>query len=220
MWIGRCSSFSVIQEFISYNAVMKKIPIILLYSRLLFVFIIITLTHLQPDYTRSMVLTLMYAGILTDIFDGIIARKLKVSTKEFRLLDTLFDLLFYFSIFYYLTHANPESLRENAGLVGCVLGLEFMMYAVSVIRFGKLPSPHAVLSKFWGLYLIVEFSLLILAVPGTHFTIALLVGLFVHLDRVLIYVLLKSWDHDIPSSYHALMMRQGKPIRRMKIFNG
>ncbi len=95
-----------------------------------------------------------------------------------------------------------------------------MMYLVSLARFGKLPSPHAILSKFWGIYLVVEFSLLILGVNGSHFMFALYIGIFVHLDRVLIYILLREWDHDIPSSYHALLIRNGKSIHRNKLFNG
>lgn len=162
----------------------------------------------------------MYVGVIADIFDGIIARKLNISSRNFRVLDTLFDLLFYMSIFSFILCANPQSIRDNILLICCILSIEFIMYLVSLFRFSKLPSPHAILSKFWGLYIVVEFSLLILGVIGSHFRIALVFGIVVHLDRLLIYLLIKKWDHDIPSSYHALLLRKGKTINRMKIFNG
>jgi CDP-diacylglycerol--glycerol-3-phosphate 3-phosphatidyltransferase len=162
----------------------------------------------------------MYAGIIGDIFDGIIARKLKISTEGFRLLDTIFDLVFYFSILFFIAVVNGKEITNNLPLILCIVTLEGLMYLISLVRFGKLPSPHAIMSKFWGIYIVIEFTLLILGVQGNHFAIALCIGLFVHIDRVLIYILLRQWDHDIPSSYHALLLRQGKMIRRRELFNG
>lgn len=163
---------------------------------------------------------MLYLGVIADVLDGIIARKLNISTENFRLLDTLFDLLFYLSVFLFIFSTNSQEIESNAFLILGVLSLELLMYAICLFRFNKLPSPHAILSKFWGLYLVVEFTLLILGVRGNHFAIALAIGLFVHVDRILIYVLLKKWDHDIPSSYHALLLRKGKQIKRRKLFNG
>jgi len=197
-----------------------KIPKVLLYSRLVFACITILFLLLKADQLKWIVLLLLYTGLLTDVFDGIIARKLNISTDNFRLSDTIIDLIFYISFLIFITATNPQQITGNIILISGILCLETMMYLVSLARFGKLPSPHAILSKFWGIYLVVEFSLLILGVNGSHFMIALCIGFFVHLDRVSIYVLLREWDHDIPSSYHALLIRNGKSITRNKLFNG
>ena len=166
------------------------------------------------------VLTLLYLGILSDIFDGIIARKLNISTQRLRLLDTVVDLLFYISLLLYTIQSNPSSWSNNRFGIIIILVLEGATYIISLIRFRKLPAPHAILSKFWGIYLVIEFTLLILGVGGLHFRFALYFGIVAHIDRVLIYSLLRTWDHDIPSSYHAFLLRQGKPIQRRKLFNG
>ena len=162
----------------------------------------------------------MYLGILADVFDGIIARKLNISTENFRLLDTIFDLLFYLSILIFILSINRQAITDNLQLILIILTLEGFMYFISLARFGKLPSPHAIMSKFWGIYIVIEFTLLILGVKGNHFTIALLIGILVHADRVLIYCFLRNWDHDIPTSYHALLLRRGMSIKRNKMFNG
>ena len=162
----------------------------------------------------------MYAGIIGDIFDGIIARKFNLSTDRFRLLDTIFDLLFYLSLLFFILSINYQAIIDNLQFILCILTLEGLMYLISWARFGKLPSPHAIMSKFWGLYIVIEFTLLIIGLQGNHFTIALYIGIIVHLDRLLIYILLKQWDHDIPSCYHALLLRQGRPMKRKKLFNG
>lgn len=198
----------------------SNIPKTLLFSRLAFAFVIILLTLIRPTSSKGIVLSLMYMGIITDIFDGIIARRLNVSSKDFRILDTAFDLLFYASILCYIYRVAPGVFSKNRLLIQVIICLECLMYFVSLIKFRKLPSPHAILSKFWGLYLTVEFTLLIMGVAGWHFTFALLIGVIVHVDRVLIYTLIRQWDHDIPSCYHAFQLRQGKAISRRKIFNG
>jgi CDP-diacylglycerol---glycerol-3-phosphate 3-phosphatidyltransferase len=198
----------------------KHIPNILLHIRLFIACIIFAITSSAQTHSNALVLTLLYIGIISDIFDGIIARKLSISTQQFRVKDTLFDFLFYISIVYYIFSIQPSIFLANKEIICIIFSLEFCMYALSLLRFGKFPSPHAILSKFWGIYLVIEFSLLLFGVTGTHFTIALLCGILVHLDRVFIYLLLNQWDHDIPSSYHALLLRQGKQIHRLKIFNG
>jgi phosphatidylglycerophosphate synthase len=196
------------------------LPKILLYSRLCLAFAICLIALFYKDKSNLIVITLLYVGILTDVFDGIIARRLNISTDNFRLLDTVFDLMFYLSVLFYICIVNPTPLSENIVLISSIFILESLMYLISLLRFRKLPSPHAILSKFWGIYLVIEFTLLILGVTGSHFHYALIAGTLVHIDRVLIYTFLRKWDHDIPSCYHAYLMRQGKTIVRRKLFNG
>ncbi len=179
-----------------------------------------TLTFVDSFNAKYFVLILMHTGVIADIFDGIIARKLNISTTSFRVLDTIFDLLFYLSILVYIASTNSHAISNNTLLIVIIISLEGLMYIVSFIRFKKAPSPHAILSKFWGLYIIIEFTLLIMGVAGNHFTIALCFGVIIHTERVLIYSILKQWDHDIPTVYHALQLKQGKQIVRRKIFNG
>ena len=197
----------------------KGIPYLLIFARLLFACIFLSLT-VSSFHSKGIILFLMYAGILSDIFDGIVARKLNVSSQNLRLLDTFVDLLFYISLFAYINSLHLQIVSDNSLLIIIILSLEGLMYFICIVRFKKLPSPHAILSKFWGIYIVIEFTLLLLDVNGIHFRIALLLGLVAHIDRVLIYSLLRHWDHDIPSAYHAFLLRQGKPIHRIQLFNG
>jgi CDP-diacylglycerol--glycerol-3-phosphate 3-phosphatidyltransferase len=72
---------------------MKTIPYILIALR--FILAPVILFGLFPR-RRSwfLMLTLMYFGLLTDIFDGIIARKVGVSSEKLRRLDSQTDLVF------------------------------------------------------------------------------------------------------------------------------
>lgn len=198
----------------------KLIPNILLFSRPVFIGVIVFLAVTHPLHANLIVISLITACLITDILDGIIARRLKISTTQFRVLDTIFDLAFYLCTLGYVFSINRVALETNVQLIFSILTLEILLYLTSVIRFGRLPSPHAFLSKVWGLYLAVEFYLLILQIEGNHFQIALCFGVLVHIDRLLIYLLLKLWDHDIPSSYHAWLLRNGKTITRHQLLNG
>ena len=198
----------------------KQIPQLLLFCRPIFIGVIAFMAMAKPPLANAIVLGSIGVCLLADILDGIVARNLNVSTTQLRVLDTVFDLSFYLSVLGYIYSVNPGVIQHHEGLLVCILLLEAMLYLVSLLRFSKFPSPHAFLSKVWGLYLAVEFILLIFQVEGAHFRLALYFGVLVHLDRVAIYVLLKTWDHDIPSSYHAWLHRNGKPFVRHKLLNG
>ncbi len=198
----------------------RMLPQILLYSRIVLALAILALSFNLFTGANYWVIGLMYLGILSDVFDGIVARKLDISSDSFRIQDTIIDLVFYMTIVWFIFSNQPNVLEENKVLIATILSLELLMYLISVIRFAKFPSPHAILSKFWGIYLVITFTLLLLGINGLHFTIALAIGIVVHADRVLIYLILKKWERDIPSSFHAYQLRKGKEISRNQLFNG
>ena len=70
---------------------MKRIPIALIYSRLFIGIVIIFISSFQIKYYKIIAIGLLSLGLLTDIFDGIIARKLNVSTEKLRRQDSAID---------------------------------------------------------------------------------------------------------------------------------
>jgi len=80
---------------------------------------------------------------------------------------------------------------------------------------------HAIASKVW--VLIMFFTLLEIMSrgnSGTLFQIWLYIGLVTRLEIIAILLLLRQWTNDVPSVWHAVMLRQGKEIKRNKLFNG
>jgi len=61
---------------------MKKLPYILIATRFLLAPIIFLLAYFGIENSRNLILIVMYFGLFTDIFDGIIARKVGVSTEN------------------------------------------------------------------------------------------------------------------------------------------
>ncbi len=77
---------------------MKTIPYLLIAIRFVFAPIIFILAYFYGAEYRFLILTLMYIGLFTDIFDGIIARKAGVSSEKLRRFDSQVDLIFWLSI--------------------------------------------------------------------------------------------------------------------------
>ena len=71
-----------------------KTPIVLIFSRLIIGLIIIVFGILQINNYKILTISLLTIGLLTDIFDGIIARQLNILTQKIGRLDSAIDQIF------------------------------------------------------------------------------------------------------------------------------
>jgi len=197
-----------------------SLPIALILFRFLTAPVIFLSAYYLREDARTGILVLMYLGLLSDIFDGIIARKQNIATAKLRRLDSQTDMIFWLSIGFAAWFLHPETIRTHHFAVAAILGMELTVYVISFLRFGKETCTHAWLSKLWGLSLLVAFTFLIgFGYAGILFYTALVLGLISHIDRILITLILPKWTHDVPSAWHALKIRQGKTIKRHKLLN-
>ncbi len=199
---------------------MKTIPYLLISLRFLSAIIILYLGYFAGEKPRTMILVLMYFGLLTDIFDGIIARKVGVSSEKLRRLDSQTDLVFWLSIGFATYWLNPEIIQNHWKSISLIFGMEALCYIISFWKFGKETCTHAWLSKFWGLSLLLTFTFLIgFSTANWTFYLCLILGLISHIDVILIILILPKWQFDVPSSYHAWKIRQGKSIKKSVLLN-
>jgi hypothetical protein len=45
-------------------------------------------------------------------------------------------------------------------------------------------------------------------------------GVVTRMEIITIIITLKEWTNDVPTFYHSIKLRQGKQIKRHKMFNG
>jgi phosphatidylglycerophosphate synthase len=200
---------------------MKRLPLLLIAFRFLLAPVILCLGYFYKTTYRQVIVVLLIAGLLSDIFDGIIARKQNTSTATLRRMDSHTDMIFWLSAGFTAWFIWSEVIRENNFVICSLLGMEALCYLVSFLKFGKETCSHAYLSKFWGLTLLAAFIDLILnGHAGFLFYLCLIAGIISHLDRILITLILPSWQHDVPSAYHAWLIRKGKSFKRFSLFNG
>ena len=199
---------------------MKTIPYILIAIRFILAPIIISLAYFKGEESSFLILSLMYFGLLTDIFDGIIARKAGVSSEKLRRLDSQTDLVFWLSLGFAAYLLNQELIKTEWKGIVLLFTMEALCYIVSWLRFGKETCTHAWLSKLWGLSLLLAFTFLIgFQETGWTFDLAVILGFISHVDVILIIVLLPKWQYDVPSFYHAWKIRKGRHIKKTVLFN-
>lgn len=200
---------------------MRNVPIALVYSRIVAAAIILLLCWFDKPEYRYWVIGLVVYGVVSDFFDGFIARRIGVSAEKLRRLDSSIDQVFWLSIVLGSYWLAPEFYKNNWAQIVVLVGLEVIAYVISFARFGKEVATHAIASKFWVLTMLIFFIDLILHSDATwSFQLCFWVGVITRLEIIGILLLLKEWVNDVPSIYHALQLRKGKTIKRNKIFNG
>lgn len=197
-----------------------NIPIVLIIFRLCLAPVILFLAFYTGEQSSLIILVLMFLGLLSDIFDGIIARKQNTSTEKLRRLDSQVDMVFWLSIGISTYILHPKIIEANQIAVYLLITLEIFCYVVSFIKFGKETCTHAYLSKLWGLSLFVCFiSLLGFGHAGIPFYLCLVLGLIAHIDVILIILILPRWTHDVPSFYHAYLIRNNIKFKKSVYFH-
>ena len=200
---------------------MKNIPLILIYSRLFIGFGIIILSVLHIDHYAFLSISLLTIGLLTDVFDGIIARKLNISSEKLRRLDSGIDQVFFISVAIATYIQCPDFFKLNLVKLIVLFSAEALIYLVSYIRFKKEIATHSIGAKIWTLILFATLvEIMVHCKSVVLFELCLWIGLLTRLEILAIILILKKWTNDVPTIYHAIKLRQGKEIKRNKLFNG
>ncbi|WP_294303982.1 CDP-alcohol phosphatidyltransferase family protein [uncultured Chryseobacterium sp.] len=199
---------------------MKNIPYLLILIRFILAPIILLTAYFKGGECRFLILFLMYFGLLTDIFDGIIARKVGVSSEKLRRLDSQTDLVFWLSLGFAAYFLNPGLIKSEWKGIALIFCMEGLCYIISWLKFGKETCTHAWLSKLWGLSLLLALTYVIgFQQAGWAFYLTVALGFISHLDVILIILLLPKWQYDVPSCYHAWKIRKGKQRKKSIFFN-
>lgn len=153
--------------------------------------------------------TCLILAFLSDVFDGIIARRLGIATAGLRRLDSVADTIFYISAALAAWHLHPEILELHGRALVCLTALEVARYALDWMKYRREASYHMWSSKLWGIALFVGFyALLVHGQTGALFAIALYAGLLSDTEGLLISCVLPVWQHDVPSIWHAWALRR------------
>ena len=198
---------------------MKRIPFLLIYSRIVIAILIVIITLLNIENQKNIVVILMITGVLTDIFDGIIARKLRVATKKLRIWDSNVDQFFWVLCIGSICYSNFQFLKENYTGIGIVILLEIVAYLSSYFRFKKTIATHSLLAKFWVLILLVFLiDLMLNDSSDTAFLICLIIGILSRLEIIAIIFTIKQWTTDIPSIFKVSAINKGIVSKKRILF--
>lgn len=134
---------------------MTRIPLLLTALRAALAPVVALLALRFPS---GLAFALCLAGaFLSDVFDGILARRWGVATQTLRRLDSAADSLFYVAATFAVWHLHPATLQSRWPWLAVLLALELSRYAFDLLKFRREASYHMWSSKAWGLALFIGF---------------------------------------------------------------
>jgi phosphatidylglycerophosphate synthase len=154
---------------------------------------------------------LLVFGVLSDIYDGVIARHFGVATAALRRFDSAADTVFYVSAAICVWRLHPEAILDNRWLLVAVVGTLLLNHTVEYLKFGREAAYHAWTAKAWGLALSVSLIMLFAAGDARYVPISLAIGIVSHLENLCITLVLPRWQHDVKSLYYAMAIRRSQP---------
>ena len=200
---------------------MNQLPKALIYSRLLIGILIFLMSAIHIPNYRIYAVLLFSTGLLTDIFDGIIARYLNVSTQHLRRLDSTVDMLFFVLVAFATFIASPMFFIGHYMEVIILFSLEGLTYLICFLKFRKEVATHSIASKIWALILFATLiQVMMTENSSVLFQVCFYIGIITRIEIIAIILLLRTWINDVPGIYQAILLRRGKSIKRNKLFNG
>ncbi len=160
------------------------------------------------DAPRLAYLPILVLGTLSDIFDGILARRLQVATPFLRRYDSVADVLYYLFVLAALWILCRPVLTHTFWAIAILLIFEAASIAVCAVRFGKYPATHSYLSKIYGLCLLGGLLvLLVFNASGWVIYALAFIGVLANIEIIAIHFAMDVPPMDVPSIF-ALPKRQ------------
>ena len=186
---------------------LKKLPILLTGLRALLAPVVVLLSLYVP-LPRAFAVCLVTA-FLSDIFDGVLARRLKIATANLRRLDSVADTLFYAGCVFAAWHLYPAVITAHMTSLAVLGALEVMRYAIDFLKFRREASYHMWSSKVWGIALFAGFfGLLVMGSSGAIVSCAIYLGIVADIEGLIISLVLPRWQADMPTFVHAVRARR------------
>lgn len=149
------------------------------------------------------------AGFVSDIYDGVLARRWKTVTPALRTADSATDLVFYLCVLAAAIARHWPVLRDRIWWVAGVLALEAVHIGFDWMKYGRVASYHAYSAKVWGVLLAAAaFTLLCFDRGFWILTLALAWGIVSEVEGIAMTALLPEWTHDVKTLRQAMILRR------------
>jgi CDP-diacylglycerol--glycerol-3-phosphate 3-phosphatidyltransferase len=185
---------------------MAGLPWMLVWFRALCAPVLVALAW--RDASHGVLVVVFVAAFLSDIFDGVIARRAGTATAELREADTAVDTVFYVCAAGTLYFAAPGALQSIRHPLVALVTIHVSRGTFELAKFGRFAAYHMWSSKLWGAVLAAGFTHAFAAAgPSPLLRAAAWLGILNELEGFTISIVLPRWQHDVPSLVHALRLR-------------
>jgi len=185
---------------------LESIPWLLILFRILCCpLILLAAVFRWPGWALALIVLF---ALLSDIYDGILARRWDCETSALRVTDSIADTIFYLGVVGSLWFNDAQLLLGNWSLFASLFVLEGVRYIFDLWKFHRTASYHSYLAKVWGLVIaiavMVVFSFNNLR---SLIWIALYFGIAVNLEGLAMSLILPRWQNDVKTLATALRLR-------------
>jgi phosphatidylglycerophosphate synthase len=171
--------------------------------------VVVLLSLAHRSYAGAFIAALIVLALLSDIFDGMLARLFEVDTENLRRWDTRADTFFYLCVLIAVLLRHPGAILARWPLIASLLAAEAAQHLFSLYKYGRHASYHSAISKIWGLLMAAAMiSLLGFDLDGWFTSFAFGWGILCNLQGLLMSIVLPQWQRDVPSLFHAMKLRR------------
>jgi CDP-diacylglycerol--glycerol-3-phosphate 3-phosphatidyltransferase len=151
----------------------------------------------------AVIVVMLATGLLSDIFDGLIARRIGTATPRLRQADSVADIIFWLFAAAASAIASPGFIRNHAWWLGALALGEGVCQTLSFARFHRPVATHCYVAKTWGLLLFASFAWLLDGRrPGFFINFVLAYGLAVYAEIFSILIIANDHPVDAKSLLH------------------
>jgi phosphatidylglycerophosphate synthase len=162
--------------------------------------------------SSAAVAVLLVAGFLSDVFDGVVARRTGTATPILRRLDSMVDTVFYLAVAAAAWLMHRDAIRPLLPLIALVIATEVATNALCLLRFRREASYHSWSAKVFGLALFIAVLPLFAAGTPTMIGPAIVIGLLSHAENAAITLVLPEWRYDVRSLRAAWKIRRALAV--------
>jgi CDP-diacylglycerol--glycerol-3-phosphate 3-phosphatidyltransferase len=147
-------------------------------------------------------------GLLTDVLDGVLARRLGQESEFGAQLDQWADFALWLTLPFAAWWLWPEIIRREAPYVILAVTCMLLPTAVAYARYRAIPGYHTWSVKIGSVAMGISVALLLVLDLAWPFRIAALLQVACAIDELGITFLLSDCRHDVPSVLHAARLRR------------
>ncbi|HWZ43702.1 MAG TPA: CDP-alcohol phosphatidyltransferase family protein [Candidatus Saccharimonadales bacterium] len=158
---------------------------------------------------RWMTVGCIVLALVSDIYDGVLARRWRCDTSRLRRWDTLADTVFYLGVLALVMLRYPMTAQHHAVLFVALVAMELGQHLFAWMKFGRNASYHSILAKVWGLLMAAAtIAFFGFGLDNWFLDAVLAWGIVCNAEGFAMSLVLPIWQRDVPTLGHALRMRK------------
>lgn len=163
----------------------------------------------QRGWSHIYFAPLLIVATLSDIYDGVLARRLGVATPALRRYDSVTDVIFYLCVLYAGWIMRKAAIEAHWLPITLLVISELVTIVVSLIKFGLMPATHTYLAKCYGLCLLACCTaMLAFDASAASITLLAIIAVAANLEITAILVMSTTAPVDIKSVFTMRQQRR------------